>query len=76
MNVELKLIGKEIPQALVVPTVAIVTKDGQNGVYIAPPGTAKPEFRPVTIGAILKQQTQILSGVQPGEKVYLELPRN
>ncbi len=76
MNVELKLIGREIPQALVVPTVAIVTKDGQNGVYIAPPGTAKPEFRPVTIGAILKQQTQILAGVEPGEKVYLELPKN
>jgi len=75
MNVELKLTGKEIPQALVVPTVAIVTKGGQNGVYIAKPGQTKPEFRPVTIGAILKEQTQILSGIEAGEKVYLELPR-
>ncbi len=75
MNVELKLSGKEIPKALVVPTVAIVTEGGQNGVYIAKPGQAKPEFRPVTIGAILKEQTQILSGIEAGEKVYLELPR-
>lgn len=76
MNVELKLIGKEIPKALVVPTVAIVTEDGQNGVYVAKPGGAKPEFRPVTIGAILNQQTQVLSGIEAGEKVYLELPSN
>ncbi|MCA1904123.1 MAG: efflux RND transporter periplasmic adaptor subunit [Cyanobacteria bacterium KgW148] len=73
MNVELKLKGKEIPQAIVVPTVAIVTQGGQNGVYIAQEGQRQPEFRPVTIGLTIRQQTQILSGLQGGERVYLEL---
>ncbi|MCS6958644.1 MAG: efflux RND transporter periplasmic adaptor subunit [Pseudanabaenaceae cyanobacterium SKYGB_i_bin29] len=73
MNVELKLKGREIPQAIVVPTVAIVTEGGQTGVYVDQGG--KPEFRPVTIGSTFNQQTQILSGLTGGERIYLELPR-
>ncbi|MFN3360675.1 MAG: efflux RND transporter periplasmic adaptor subunit [Pseudanabaenaceae cyanobacterium] len=73
MNVELKLKGKDIPQAIVVPTVAIVTEGGQTGVYVDQQG--KPSFRAVTIGSTFNQQTQILSGLEGGERIYLELPR-
>ena len=36
----------------------------------------QPEFRPVTIGLTVASRTQILRGVQQGERVYLELPEN
>lgn len=73
MNVDLTFLGDRLDNAVVVPTVAIVTKGGQTGVLL--PGEAnKPEFRPVTPGVAIGDQTQITEGLQVGERVFIDLP--
>ncbi|MFM6191801.1 MAG: efflux RND transporter periplasmic adaptor subunit [Planktothrix sp.] len=74
MNVDLRFIGEKLKQALVVPTVAIVTNKGQSGVLL-PDENNKPEFHPVTIGSQMGNQIQVLKGLQPGERVFIELPK-
>lgn len=55
------------------PTVAIVTEKGNEGVLV-PDAKNKPLFRPVTIGAQIKDQTQILEGVKQGDRIFLNPP--
>ncbi|MFB8792488.1 MAG: efflux RND transporter periplasmic adaptor subunit [Potamolinea sp.] len=74
MNAELTFLGQKVNNALVVPTVSIVTQEGKTGVMI-PDTNNKPKFKPVTIGTTIKDQTQVLEGVKPGEKVFIDLPK-
>ncbi len=73
LNVDLTFLGENVANALLVPTVAIVTEGGETGVLI-PDSNQKPQFRQITIGAQIKDQTQILSGLQPGDRVFLNPP--
>jgi HlyD family secretion protein len=73
MNVDAIFIGERLDNALVVPTVAIVTEDGQTGLLV-PGAKNRVDFKPVTIGISVDDQTQILDGVEPGTEVYIELP--
>ncbi len=73
MNVDLQFLGAEINNAMVVPTVAIVTNKGQTGVLI-PDEKNEPKFQSVTTGTTIGNQIQIIEGVKPGERVFLELP--
>ncbi|HEY9752177.1 MAG TPA: efflux RND transporter periplasmic adaptor subunit [Coleofasciculaceae cyanobacterium] len=73
MNTDLTFIGKPLNDALIVPTVAIVTNKGETGVLI-PGSNNKPRFQSVTIGQTIGNQTQILEGLQEGDRVYTELP--
>ncbi len=75
MNVDVNFTGQQISNALVVPTVAIVTKEGKQGVMI-PDAEQKPKFNPVTIGLVLDDKTQILDGLTPGQKVFIDLPED
>lgn len=75
MNVNLTFLGEQVNDALVVPTVAIVTQDGETGVMVLD-GDNKPKFKPVTIGPTLQDQTQILEGVKQGQRVFIDLPEN
>jgi HlyD family secretion protein len=75
MNVRLTLLGSPIPQALVVPNVAVLTQNGKTGVLV-PDQDNKPEFRPVTIGPVIGDKTQILNGVKVGERVFIDYPEN
>jgi HlyD family secretion protein len=75
MNVTALFVGKSIPRALAVPTVAIVTGKGQTGVLVPGPEPDKPKFVTVTIGPTSGQETQIIQGVTEGQKVYLDLPK-
>lgn len=72
MNVEVTFLGEELNRAVTVPTVAIVTEEGQTGVMV-PDDNNQPEFRPVTIGSSVDDQTQILTGLTPGERVFVDL---
>lgn len=74
MNVDLRFIGEKLKQALVVPTVAIVTNKGQAGVLL-PDNNNKPQFHPVTVGSQIGNQIQILKGLQTGDRVFIELPK-
>jgi HlyD family secretion protein len=73
MNVDVTFVGQQLDNALVVPTVAIVTREGKSGVLV-PDAENKPSFKPVSIGLVLDDKTQILSGLEAGEKVFIDLP--
>ncbi len=73
MNTDLRFIGQRIDNALVVPTVAIVTQEGKTGLLVADE-KGKPQFRQVTIGTTVENQTQILSGAKVGDRVFVKLP--
>ena len=73
MNVDVTFIAPPLSNALVVPTVAIVTREGEVGVMI-PDLNDQPKFQPVTLGMTLDDQTQILEGLLPGDRVYIDLP--
>ncbi|MDX1978076.1 MAG: HlyD family efflux transporter periplasmic adaptor subunit [Pseudanabaenaceae cyanobacterium bins.68] len=73
MNVNVQFIGKQIAQAVVVPTVAIVSQDGKPGVFVAD-AQGKSEFKPVTLGTTLDTDTQILRGVNAGDRVFIKKP--
>lgn len=75
MNVDVTFLGDEINNAIVVPTVAIVTQDGETGVLV-PNAENQPEFRPVVLGPAVENQTQILEGLTPGERVFTDIPDN
>jgi len=65
-------IGMVAPQTLV-PTVAVVTEDGRPGVLLVGQGN-QPRFQPVELGMSSGRSTQILSGLKPGTRVFIDLP--
>ncbi|WP_204153609.1 efflux RND transporter periplasmic adaptor subunit [Leptolyngbya sp. CCY15150] len=73
MNVDVEFIGETVDQALVVPTVAIVTQQGDTGVLV-PDDQNRIRFRRVTLGPAVGNQTQILSGLESGDRVFVDLP--
>lgn len=73
MTTDLAFLGKQLDNALMVPTVAIVTNKGQTGVLI-PDRNNKPKFQPVTIGPNIGNETEIMKGIKPGDPVFVELP--
>ncbi|MBU6185103.1 MAG: efflux RND transporter periplasmic adaptor subunit [Synechococcales bacterium] len=77
MNVDASFVGQQINNALVIPTVAIVSEKGETGVYL--PGSddkQKTEFKPVTLGTTIGDQTQVIRGLTVGERVYIDLPKD
>lgn len=75
MNVNATFLGQQISDTVVIPTVAIVTEEGETGVMV-PDANNEPEFQPVTIGLTLEDKTQILQGLKPGERVFIDLPED
>ena len=73
MTVDAAFVGDTVADALMVPTVAIATEDGQLGVRVADDG-GDPIFQPVTVGLTQVGKTQILSGLEPGDQIFLDLP--
>ena len=75
LNVDLTFLGDRINDALVLPTVSIVTEKGQTGVLV-PDANNKPQFREVTVGAQIQNQTQILGGVKEGDRIFVNPPKD
>lgn len=73
MNVNLRFVGRSLNQAIVVPTVAIITNKGTTGVLV-PDDEGNPEFQPVTLGSQIGNEIQILEGITTGDRVFIELP--
>ncbi|MGL6340645.1 MAG: efflux RND transporter periplasmic adaptor subunit [Waterburya sp.] len=73
MNVDVTFLGKKLNDSLVVPTVAIFTENGEQGVMI-PGEDNQPQFQPVKVGLYLGDKTQILNGIKPNQRVFIELP--
>ncbi|MEH1998340.1 MAG: efflux RND transporter periplasmic adaptor subunit [Nostoc sp.] len=75
LNVDLTFLGDRVKNALVLPTVSIVTEKGKTGVLV-PGANNKPQFREVTVGAQIQEQTQILEGVKAGDRVFVNPPKD
>ncbi|MEO1352441.1 MAG: efflux RND transporter periplasmic adaptor subunit [Cyanobacteria bacterium J06635_15] len=73
MTVDATFIGETLTDALMVPTVAIATQDGQLGVQM-PDSEGNADFQPVTVGLTQAGKTQILQGLEAGDRIFLELP--
>lgn len=74
LNADLTFLGDDVAGALMVPTVAILTEKGNTGVLV-PDAQNKPQFRGVTIGSQIKDQTQIINGIKQGERIFLNPPK-
>lgn len=73
MNVTAAFVGEELADALVVPTVAVVTQEGRSGVLV-PDDRDRIRFRPVALGSQAGEQIQILEGITEGDRVFVDLP--
>ena len=73
MNVDVTFLGEKLDETLTIPTVAIVTRAGKTGVMV-PNEDNQPAFKPVRIGLVLEEKTQILDGLSSGERVFIDLP--
>jgi HlyD family secretion protein len=62
-----------LPAQTLVPTVAVVTRDGRPGVLLVGRNN-EPTFQPVTLGSSSGANTQILSGLKEGTRVFIDLP--
>lgn len=74
LNVNLTFLGDDV-NALWVPTVAIVTEKGQTGVYEHVKKN-KAKFSEVTIGSQVGNETQILEGLQKGDRIFTSPPND
>ncbi|MEH2055755.1 MAG: efflux RND transporter periplasmic adaptor subunit [Nostoc sp.] len=75
LNVDLTFLGDRVNNALVLPTVSIVTEKGKTGVLV-PDANNKPQFREITVGAQIQNQTQILGGVKEGDRIFVNPPKD
>ncbi|MCP9848308.1 efflux RND transporter periplasmic adaptor subunit [Cyanobium sp. Morenito 9A2] len=63
----------QLAERTLVPTVAVVTEGGKPGVLLVGKGN-EPTFQPVELGTSSGRNTQILKGLKPGTKVFIDLP--
>lgn len=64
--------GRMDPET-VVPTVAIVTEEGKPGVLLVGKDR-QPRFQAVELGSSSGRDTQVLGGLEPGTRVFIDLP--
>lgn len=74
MNVSAKFVVGEIDDALLVPTVCIISRKGQTGVFV-PDKEGKPEFKEVKTGATVGRRIVVLTGLKEKDKIFLGLSR-
>ena len=74
MNVGAKFLVGKINDALLIPTVAVVSKKGQTGVFV-PGKEGKPEFKEIQTGATVGRRIVVERGLKEGDKIFLGLSR-
>jgi HlyD family secretion protein len=62
-----------LPARTLVPTVAVVTEKGRPGVLLVG-NKRQPTFQPVELGVSSGKDTEILTGLEPGTRVFIDLP--
>jgi HlyD family secretion protein len=73
MNLTALFQVQQRPQALVIPTMAILNQRQGMGVYVLS-ARDEPEFRPIQVGATVDGQTEVLEGLAVGERVFTTFP--
>ncbi|MFN7629968.1 MAG: efflux RND transporter periplasmic adaptor subunit, partial [Cyanobacteriota bacterium] len=61
------------PNALLIPTSAIVSEEQGTGVYVLG-SNRKPKFQPIRVGATVGTQSEVLSGLKEGERIFTTFP--
>ncbi|MGF1575822.1 MAG: efflux RND transporter periplasmic adaptor subunit [Cyanophyceae cyanobacterium] len=74
MNVSVDFLGESLPAVLTIPSVALVTQDGEQGVIQWDPSTRKPIFQQVTTGVTQQGSTQVLTGLATGDRIFTSIP--
>ena len=73
MTADVDVQAGEIQADMILPTVAVVTENGQPGVLLVG-DRQEPTFQPVELGVSSGEDSQILSGINSGDRVFIDLP--
>ena len=73
MTVDIEFQGIPTEVMTLVPTVAIVTENGKPGVLIVG-NKNQPQFQNIELGTSSGSQTAIINGINPGDRVFVDLP--
>jgi len=73
MTADIDVRTGQLEARTLVPTVAVVTEGGRPGVLLVDKDR-QPRFSPVELGVSMGRDTQILSGLEPGSRVFIDLP--
>lgn len=73
MSGDVQFFTEELSPTPVVPTVAVVTRSGQSGVYVVGRDD-QPTFRSIALGYSSGSNIQVLDGLEPGELVFIDWP--
>lgn len=73
LNVTVNFIAGHLDDVLVVPTTAVITREGKAGVLVNDLKKG-PIFKEVGTGLSLGDKTQIISGLKKGDKIFGKLP--
>jgi HlyD family secretion protein len=73
MNVKCTFQVGAVPDAMVVPTAAVVRERGMTGVFVVSPNS-EPIFTPIKTGASVNGKTEVKSGLSGTEQVLLSFP--
>jgi HlyD family secretion protein len=74
MNVSARFVAGRMEDALLVPTVCIVSRHGKTGVLI-PEGDGNPSFKPIRVGPTSGTNTVIMRGLAAGDTVFIGLSK-
>jgi HlyD family secretion protein len=76
MNVRLAIQSQPIKNARLIPLAAVMTQEkDQNAVYVLGKNN-QPEKRSIALGASSGDQVQVLTGINPGDRVFTTPPRD
>ena len=73
MNTDVEFQAGQTDISTLVPTVAIVTENGQPGVLIVGENK-RPKFQKVELGTSNGNRTAIIKGINSGELIFIDLP--
>ena len=73
MTADVNFKAGETKVSTLVPTVAIVTKNGQPGVLLVGKDSS-PKFQIVELGTTSGSKTSIIKGIEPGTPIFINLP--
>ena len=73
MSGDVQFLTKELSPTPVVPTVAVFTRSGQSGVFVAG-REDQPTFRSIALGYSSGSNIQVLDGLELGERVFIDWP--
>ncbi|GEM_PF-301072 len=73
MTADLDLQTGKTKLSTLIPTVAIVTENGKPGVLLVGQKN-QPRFQPVELGTSSGSKTAIVSGLNPGKRIFIDRP--